>query len=175
MSMYPIQTYTMSAGQTNFVDFTNIPQQYEHLQIRYMTRDLENLTTRGMFLEVNLGGSWPGGKQHRVTTAGNGTSVGVDVRSVTNRFDWADIPGNSETANVFAAGIIDISSYSSSTKTKTMQVKNGYVNGSGTGMLYMQAMIWDSTAPITWLRIYSNNGYVNGSTLTLYGLSGQEI
>lgn len=176
MAMYPIATYTMAAGQTSYVDFASIPAIYEDLQIRYVTRDTDTCcTTRGMFMEINQAGFTSGG-QHRISTSGNGTSVSTSVSSsISNRFDWNDIPGGIATTSVFASGIIDISNYANTAQLKTIQIKSGYVNGSGTGMVYQQANLWPSTAAINHLRIYSNLGFANGSSLTIYGITKEEL
>ena len=173
--MYPIATYTAAAGQPVFADFLNIPQIYEDLQIRYVTRDTENLSTRGMFLEVNGGATFLRG-QHRITTTSNGTSVGIS-NSIGNstRFDWADIPGGSAVANVFSSGILDFSNYANTSQLKSIQLKTGYVDGSNVGMLYHGAMLWSNTAAITSLKIYSNQAFAVGSSLTLYGITGSEL
>jgi hypothetical protein len=128
-----------------------------------------------MFLEVNGGATFLRG-QHRITTTSNGTSVGVS-NSIGNstRFDWADIPGGPAVANVFSSGIMDFSNYSNTSQLKSIQVKTGYIDGSNTGMLYHGAMLWPNTAAITSLRIYSNVGFAIGSSLTLYGITGDEL
>jgi hypothetical protein len=176
MAMYPIATYTMAVGQLVYVDFANIPQIYEDLQIRYVTRDTDTCCpTRGMFMEINQAGFTSGG-QHKITTTGNGTTVGVsNSLSITNRFDWSDIPGGIAVSNVFASGLIDISNYSNTSQLKSIQIKNGYVDGSNTGMVFQQANLWPSTAAINHLRLYSNQAFVNGSSLTLYGITKEEL
>lgn len=175
MAMYPIATYTMAAGQPTFVDFLNIPQIYEDLQVRYVTRDTQALSTRGMFLEINGGASFLRG-QHRITTTSNGTSVGAsnDI-ATTTRFDWIDIPAGSAPANVFSSGIIDFSNYANTSQLKTIELKAGYVDGLNVGMLYHQAMLWSNTAAITSLKIYTNQAFAVGSSLTLYGITGSEL
>lgn len=176
MAMYPIATYTMAAGQPTLVDFFNIPQIYEDLQVRYVTRDTDGAqATRGMFLEINGGASFLRG-QHRITTTSNGTSVGVsNAIATTTRFDWIDIPGGGASANVFSSGIIDFSNYANTSQLKTIELKAGYVDGLNVGMLYHQAMLWSNTAAITSLRIYSNQAFAVGSSLTLYGITGSEL
>jgi hypothetical protein len=171
MAMYPIATYNMTSGGTNFADFLSIPQIYEDLHIRYVTRDIDNCCpNRGMFLEVN-GNSVTNNGSHRITTTGNGTSVGVTNTLNTGRFDWSDIPGGIAVSNVFATGIIDISNYSNTSQLKTFQLKGGYVDGSNTGMVYHGAMLWNSTTAISSLRLYSNLGFAIGSSVSLYGIT----
>jgi hypothetical protein len=170
MSMYPIATYTATSGGAGFADFLNIPSVYQDLHIRYTARDLEALSTRGMFMEIN-GNLVTGNGQHRITTTANGTTTGSTNTLSTGRFDWSDIPGNTAVSNVFSTGIIDVSNYSNTSQLKTIQLKAGYLDGSDTGMLYHGVMLWNSTAAISSIRIYSNNGFVLGSTLSLYGIT----
>jgi hypothetical protein len=170
MSMYPIATYTSVSGGPFFVDFLNIPDIYEDLHIRYTTRDSQSFSTRGMFLEIN-GNLVTGNGQHRITTATNGNSVGISNTLSTGRFDWSDIPGNTAVSNVFSTGIIDVSNYSNTSQLKTIQLKGGYVDGSDIGMLYHGAMLWNSTAAINSIRIYSNENLVLGSSISLYGIT----
>jgi hypothetical protein len=108
MSMYPIATYTSSSGGPFIADFLNIPNIYEDLHIRYVARDSQSFSTRGMFMEIN-GNLVTGNGQHRITTTSNGTSVGISNTLSAGRFDWSDIPGNTAVSNVFSTGIIDIS------------------------------------------------------------------
>jgi hypothetical protein len=41
--------------------------------------------------------------------------------------------------------------------------------------VYQQANLWPSTAAINHLRIYSNLGFANGSSLTIYGITKEEL
>jgi hypothetical protein len=170
MSMYPIATYTAISGGPNIADFLNIPNVYQDLHIRYTARDSQAFSTRGMFLEIN-GNLVTGNGQHRITTTSNGTATGSSNTLSTGRFDWSDIPGNTAVANVFSAGIIDISNYSNTSQLKTIQLKAGYIDGSDNGMLYHGVMLWNSTAAISSIRLYSNDSFVLGSTLSLYGIT----
>jgi len=86
MTMIPIATFTATTSALSNVDFSNIPQTYTHLQIRYSIRDTGAFTTRGGFLEIN-GNSLSGNAQRFIK--GNGSSPSTSNNTNITRFDWA--------------------------------------------------------------------------------------
>lgn len=156
-------------GQTNFVDFSNIPQNYKHLQIRYTARDTGAFTTRGLFLEVN-GNPISTNSEHYMF--GNASSVSTGNSTNIGRFDWDSVPAANASASIFATGVIDILDYSSSNKNKTFRTFHGLSDSSSATRLMLWSGMWNSQNPITLMRFYPNNAFAAGSRISLYGIRG---
>jgi hypothetical protein len=159
---------TLITSNTANVTFSSIPQTYRHLQIRYTVRDAASQTTNGMFLEYN--GNTVGGSNSQHNLRGDGSTSSGAWTNV-NRFDYTLLPANSSTANSFSAGILDLLDYSSTTKNKTTRVFHGYTV-SGSQQINLWSGMWNSTAAINQITMYTNNALVAGTRFSLYGIKG---
>jgi hypothetical protein len=151
----------VAAGGESSLQFTSIPQNYTHLQMRYYIRGSDagatafsNIYVNGFAYTTNYSGH---------TIESNGSTVGrasiVSGGGIGNLFS----PGVTSTANVFAAGIADVLDYTNTNKNKVVRVLHGH-DTSGGGQLL-------STAAVTSLGIF-NMTFVAGCRLSLYGIKG---
>ena len=166
-----IATVTVGAGDSQYIDFTSIPQTYTHLQIRGIARDSRAIS--GMGGEVRLWfNSDTASNYSSHIMYGNGTG-GYSGNYVSNAYIYCfDSVSNSSTANAFSGGLIDILDYTNTNKYKTTRsMGGGDINGSGVVGLYSGN--WRNTAAITSIRLSNTSGTYNHkqySSFALYGV-----
>lgn len=174
-AMFPIATVNVGSSGATFVEFTNIPQTYKHLQIRASIRGATADTAGQSWIRFN-----------NVTTnnyvwhGAYGTG-GAQPATENSMFSSKDAiysafrhPSNTAPAGLFGIGICDILDYTSTTKFKVTRSFSGYdANGSGQSRLYSGYMNSNTNA-ITSIRIQdqSGGGYTQFTKFELYGIKG---
>lgn len=171
MTMHHIATITADGVST--VAFTNIPQTYSHLQIRYSGRSLNGATTDFTYLRFN--NDLTSGNYASHWLAGDGATAFASNQTGQNYFYGTIFPGGTSTANLYGSKIIDILNYASTSKTKTLRLLGGF-DSNGTGAARLVSGVWLSTAALTSITCSVANAYdAAGSTLTLYGITNNPI
>jgi len=176
-NFFKIATVTASGGETS-LSFTSIPSTYKSLQIRGIARDTQaNTYARGLDMYFNADS---GGSSYAVhALIANGTNTFIFNNSASN-YQITGTPNagmmdSSAGANIFAANIIDVIDYSSTSKYKTVKMFTGGDNnlGTNTGRISISSALWMSTSAITGITLNSNEGgaFTAGTTFTLYGIS----
>jgi hypothetical protein len=167
--MEPIAT-NLLASTTASVTFSNIPQNYKHLQLRILGRTDRAVSLAGLAMRFN-GDTSTSYSDHNVNGDGATAASNGDV-SATYLF-LARYPGASATASIFGTGVIDILDYTNVNKYKTSRSLAG-VDLNGSGQVYLQSGLWMNTAPITSILIYADvsGSLVANSRFSLYGIKG---
>lgn len=161
----PIATITVPSGGMSSIEFTNIPQDYQHLQIRYIARAETN--NDGVWIRLN-GDTGTNYAVHRLS--GNGSAASAGAASSQAQTIAAYMALSTMTANVFAGGIIDILDYASTSKATTLRSLSG-ADSNGSGSIQMRSGLWTSTAAVTSIKIYEGSGDIaEHSTFALYGV-----
>lgn len=172
--MEPIATTLLSTTAAS-IDFTNIPQGYKHLQIRYLGQ-----TNRGTYgidnSKIQFNGdtgsnySW-----HILSGDGAGAFSGAGTSQTFIKSGDRDL-GTTTVANTFGVGIIDILDYANVYKYKTTRSLsgedlNGTVAGYGGGVS-LSSGLWMNTAAITSIKFTVANGtnFTTYSRFSLYGV-----
>lgn len=152
-------------GSSATITFSNIPQTYQHLQVRYLSR---GTTDNVMYLRIN---SDTGTNYSDHALYGNGTSAAT-LNDVSNTRIAQFRQSDSATTTQMGVGIIDIHDYTSTTKNKTVRALTGYdANGSGIVMLTSGQRM--NTSAITSLTFNVDGGFFSSnSTFALYGIKG---
>ena len=186
-----IQTANVGSGGEAYVEFSSIPQNYKHLQIRYVAQD--DRTTYGIDqLRMRMGSSntldtSSTGYVHHfargtgaITDSANYQSSGGDNDSVSINTGL----GTNVSTGSWGAGIIDITDYTSTSKIKVVKYLAGVdLNGDGTGRggvpgrIVFGTAMWrgtNSLNAVNILRFYPENGtkFSQYSRFALYGLKG---
>ena len=162
-----LETTVLSSSQSEIV-FSNIPQNYKHLQVRYLLRSdaaTTNLGNIGLTFNSDTGNNY---STH--TLNGTGSSVTSSAETSAARINIRDtIAGNSNTSGIFGSGVIDILDYSATTKNSTIRALAGGL-GVETDIL-LASGAWYNTNAITSLRIVdlSAANFVAGSRVSIYG------
>ena len=164
-----IQTVTVGSGGASSVSFTSIPSTYKHLQLRIFaqsTSTLNSLTSAvGQF-----NGDTSTANYVRHVVQGDGTNVASTATTAANGVTLSTVymPGN---ANTFGVGIADILDYTNTNKYKTTKALRGF-DGNSTGQVIFSSGAWLSTAAITSITFFSNDGFnfAQNSSFALYGV-----
>lgn len=161
-------------GSSGTITFSNIPQTYQHLQVRMMTRRTTAASdSSGMRTRMNANTSnytYHGlyGTGSTVAAFGGGTGV-------YNAMPSPETIGNSAAANILSVCIMDIHDYASTTKNKTIRTFEGY-DANGSGIVMLQSSVWIDTTAVTSIEIATNNPasiyWTSNSTFALYGMIG---
>lgn len=168
-----LATITAVGGETS-LSFTSIPSGYASIQIRALVRTLRALDGSDSMLVRFNSDSGTNYSTHQLY--GNGTSVG----RYASASDSSAIIQNTATvmdsslANTFAANIINIHDYASTTKAKTMRGFSGAEgNSASTGFLMgLPSAAWYNTSAITSITFTNSFGFKAGSVFSLYGIKG---
>ena len=151
-------------GTDATVTFSNIPQDYKHLQIRMAARGSYGVEDDYARMTFNTGGSYAG---HELI--GNGSTVTSVERVGGDYIAW--IGGNTMPANVFGAAIVDILDYSNTNKNTTARSLGG-VFGNTFKTIRLISFAWFSTAAVTQIQLKNaaNGNFKAGSRFSLYGI-----
>ena len=157
-AMIPIQTITASSGST--ISFTNIPQNYSHLQFRcYLNAtNISGNLTFNSDTGTNYAKHYLYGDGSSVTASGTASTAG-------NTYAWYA----STTANTYQASIIDILDYVDTNKYKTTRSMTG-CDFNGSGFVLFGSGLWMSTSAINTVTFGSNGTFAGASTIALYGI-----
>lgn len=166
-----IAVATVDSSGAPSITFSNIPQNYKDLQLRFITRNNRS----GQSVDaLNIKANGDGGANyanHRLQGDGStasssgGTSLGYAI--------FAQTPASIATAGIFGAGVIDILDYANTNKYKTFRTLSGY-DANGSGYVGLYSGLWQSTAAINSLTISSNDGsgVLQYTSFALYGIRG---
>lgn len=166
--MIPLATVAVTSA-TATVTFSDIPQTYEHLQIRGIMRDARTGTVNDMFVRFNsdTGSNYAA---HKLNGDGSSATAGA-LTTQTSAGDLTRFPTDSNTPSVFGAMIMDILDYSNTNKYKTIRVLGGY-DANGSGVVRFASGLWQSTSAVTSILIDSDGGvnWSQHSSFSLYGI-----
>jgi len=167
-AMFPLQVVTVGAAGASSVTFTNIPNTYAHLQIRYLGRSSQSATETGLNLRLN-GDTGSNYAAHYIF--GDGASASSGANTSQTSVNMLNISGASATANSFAVGVIDVLDYASTNKNKTIRQLMGW-DGNGSGRVALTSGLWFATpAAVTSVNLYPSSGsFAQYSQFALYGV-----
>ena len=163
-----IASYTGDTVSSSF-SFSNIPQTYKHLQIRYLG---QNIGASGGTIYARFNDISSTGYAFQYIR-GNRSSLSHTGSLTSNSFidELGRTYGN---PNVYMyTGIIDIYDYSNSSIKKAVSSFNGWDVGTG-GLVQMTSGISQSTAAITKITFTASAGstFNSNSWWGLYGIKG---
>jgi hypothetical protein len=169
--MEPIATQFF-ASSGGAVTFSNIPQNYKHLQIRGVLRStFANAGVSGTSVAFNGDTSNSNYSFHRIMGDGSGAS-GVTAYGVASTFEFI-IPmiNDSATSNSYSTFVCDILDYSNIYKFKTTRCLNGADLNNANGIVSLRTQGWFNTAPITSITITpSTSSFKANTRFSLYGV-----
>jgi hypothetical protein len=153
-----IASTTVGATSVPSITFSNIPQNYKHLQIRAVVKAV---SPTNIAFTTNLN-TWVGRHQWYFFSGNTGTSR----ETTDNQFIYND-------PNVFAVGIIDYYDYSNTNKAKTFRSQNGYQNGDTAGFYGLISGLETSTGAITSITLTGvTQNIIQNTIVSLYGIAG---
>jgi hypothetical protein len=163
-----ISSVTVGSGGAANIEFTSIPATYQHLQVRLVARSSRAQNTDGLSIRLN-GISTNTYAYHNLngdgssaTAAGSSSQPSVD--------DSIFLAANNLTSTIFAASVIDILDYASSSKNTTLRIFGGHDRNGG-GVVTVSSGLFASTAAVTSIRLFPAVGsFQEYSTAALYGV-----
>lgn len=169
-AMIPLMTTTLSTSAAS-VTFSDIPQSYEHLQIRAILKDNTN-STGATNIEMRFN-SDSGSNYTRHYFRGTGTAVDSGASTSDSKFTVGTaIQNGAGLTNMFGAMIVDIFDYTNTNKYKTVRALSGQdSNGAGTQGTWLQSGVWMNTNTLTSISLFSSSSNINTySSFALYGI-----
>jgi hypothetical protein len=168
---YQIASTNVGSGGVSSINFSSIPQDYTHLQIRIMSRSTTASTLSWSGLRLNGDSNSDNYKGHQLY--GDGSSAVSDAFGSASHLASFLTTGSSSTSGIFGVAIIDILDYNNTNKYKTIKVKQGN-DQNGSGYIIFHSGIWLSTSSITSMLFFDTNGgnYAQHSSFSLYGIKG---
>lgn len=166
-----IATAVVDSNEASSITFSNIPQNYKHLQIRGICRSTRSDFADGIAMTFNSDStsaySW-----HYYRGDGSGPSAGAGTNQ-SNILVSYDLTSASAPANDFGAFIIDILDYTSSNyKTSRHFVGN---DRNGSGAVGIASGNWRNSSTISSITLAPYWGAFNWvlySHFALYGVRG---
>jgi hypothetical protein len=164
-----IATSVVGVGGTSQILFSNIPQDYTHLQVRISCRSTTAAGLSWSRLRMNGDSTNANYKGHQLYGDGT-TAASTNFGSESGIAAFLTV-GSTGTANVFNAAIIDILDYNNTNKHKTIKVLQGNDTNGG-GYIIIHSGVWMSTSSINSLTFLDVNGgnYAQNSIFSLYGV-----
>jgi len=166
-AMIPLASTTGNSTAT-YIEFTNIPANYEHLQIRFMVRNTWGINAREEIAMRFNSDTATNYSYHGLE--GDGSSASANGSATQTFMGMGVLGGDSNTSGIFSIGIIDILDYANTNKYKTARSITG-LDANGSGWLWMRSGLWRSTDAINTIRLYSANGQ-NLKTYSHFALYG---
>ena len=150
---------------TNGIDvvFSSIPSTYKHLQVRFTSKSsTSSVSDTILRLNEDSGSNYA---WHELQ--GNGSGVGSFANTSQSLMRIATQPKSGDT-NMFAAGVVDILDYTSTSKNKTVRTLAG--NHSTDLRIHLYSGVWLNTSAVTSVRVGGPLGL--NSRVSLYGIRG---
>ena len=172
-SYYSISSVTVGAGGQSSIEFTSIPSDYTHLQIRGIAKWSDTSNDRTL-LKVELNGD-TGNNYARHLMGGNGSATFVDgVASTTARAGARVISSDAGFPNIFSVFVMDILGYTNTNKYTTVRTLGGFeTNGGNFQEVVLGSFLWQNTAAVTTVKLLLGSAnFAQYSQFALYGIKG---
>lgn len=175
-AMFPISAVTLTTN-TSSISFSNIPQTYTHLELRYILKGSTSASGDFTIIRVNGDGDINNYVTYHFTNAtGSAISNGGQLTGVEAGVRMGNITttmGSYSSTN-YATGIISIFDYKNTNKTTIIKTVNGYNNdaGSAGGMSIFTGLYLPTTAVTSFTISPNTNNLAVGSSVSLYGIKG---
>jgi hypothetical protein len=166
-AMIPIMTSTLGSAAAS-ITFSDIPQAYEHLQIRGIGRAANAVTDENLVIQFN---SDTASNYSLHNIYGTGAAAGTNASVNFTASYFARVSGASSTAGNFGIAVAEILDYTNTSKYKTIRSISGH-DQNGSGYVTLMSGNWRSTAAITSITIKndSSSNIASGSSFALYGI-----
>jgi hypothetical protein len=164
-AMIPIATTTVGSTSVSTITFSDIPQVYEHLQIRGTFLSSSNGSQIGLRLNSDSGNNYT-----RHNLYGDGGAAAAFAGTAQPNAVIFGLSVGTNTSNP-AVAIIDILDYANTNKNTTIRTLSGS-DWNGSGEVELNSALWINTNAVTSLTfiIGGGNTYSQHSRVALYGI-----
>jgi hypothetical protein len=157
---------------TSTITFSSIPQTYQHLQIRAITRNNRNDDgSQSTTMSLNGDTTFTNYRSHLLY--GGGTSAASESAQLSGYYGAIGFtPAANFLANTFSSQVIDLLDYTNTSKNKTVRTLWGTESNGGSSYAGMSSFLWMSNSAITSISIssYPSASFVQHSHFALYGI-----
>lgn len=159
-------------GSSGVITFSNIPQTYQHLQIRFIAKNSTTTSVADhLYLQAN-GLTTSTYYSHFMYGSGTAAFAGNFMTQPQVTIRDAIYRSNATYPNMFGVGIIDIHDYTNTSKLKTVRAFTGR-DGNGDGVVTLSSGVYPATSAITSLTLSSATGnFTTTTSFALYGFKG---
>lgn len=166
---YQIATSTASTGAVADFTFSNIPQDYTHLQIRGIVRT-NRADSNQDALRIRFNSDSGNNYAHHFLL-GNGSSASSGANTSISGILIDGVTVTNSAANSFGAFVIDLLDYKNTNKNKTLRSLSGREDNTS-GSAWFESGVWLNTSAITTVTIIPVTGssFVQYSSFALYGI-----
>lgn len=162
-----IATTTVGSGGAADITFSNIPQTYTDLVVKFSIRDTNNSASENIRVTYNGTG---GTAYSQRLLYGSGSAAQSFSSSSAAYYDYQYSTGAVATASTFGNGEIYIPNYAGS-NNKSASIDSVSENNATAAAAGLNAALFSSSAAITSIKLASPAGtFVQYSTATLYGI-----
>jgi hypothetical protein len=168
---FSIASYTGTGNPTS-ITFSDIPQTYQHLQLRILGRTVSTgLYGASVRLQMNNDTS-TNYARHLLYGDRSTASAGQATSQAFMAFSYFVSETSASTSN-YSASILDILDYKTTSKYKTVKGIGGWDSNSA-GTISIGSGLWLSSSAITSLKITfdSSSSMATDTSITLYGIKG---
>ncbi len=159
------------------IEFTSIPQTYEHLQLRISAR--QAIASESIECTIRLGtggGAVDTGNNyysHRINGWGTTENSGGGNALAYWKRLGPIVSGESVDAAQYGSGVIDIVDYANTNKNTTALAISGSALGATYSWIQFGSGLWDNAGAVDRIAIAASDysgDFVRGTEVTLYGL-----
>jgi hypothetical protein len=164
-----IATVTVGAGGASSITFSDIPQGYKHLQIRWIAR--ENTPGQG---DAEFQGRFNGdtGTNYKYHALFGDGSTPYSAHGGNTFFAAGRGVAASIGANIFGVSVMDILDYTNTNKNKVLRILSGW-DANGSGYIFLYSGLWMNTNAVTSITLFGDTGnFIQNSQFALYGIEG---
>jgi hypothetical protein len=166
-----IASFSVGSGGNGTITFSSIPSTFKHLQIRGISRS-NNAAVQNNSIGIRLNSDTASNyNSHYLSGDGSGSPIAQSFGNDSYMY----LPtggGNSATASVFGAFVIDILDYTNASKNKVVRSLSG-VDSNGSGNIRFASGLWMNTNAITTILIDGRGDtFLQYSSFALYGIKG---
>lgn len=160
-------------GSSDTITFSSIPSTYQHLQLRWIARDVSATAALESLLIRYNGVSTTSYAYHYIEANGSSVTAGGIGFSDTSWNLGNSMAKGGLASGIMAVGVIDIHDYASTTKLKTSRAFTGGDNNSTAGKVNLYSSLFNSTSAISSITIISGgSSFATTTQFALYGIKG---
>lgn len=164
-----IATVSAASGGSTSLTFTNIPQNYTHLQIRGVARNTSSANTEAFSVITFNGDTSNSYSSFDIYSQGSAVSQ-LSSYQVANAFG-PEAPNDGMPSNIYAGAVIDILDYNNTSKYKSFRTVTGFDNVTAVGYIFFHGSVYSQFAPISSITLTSSGtAFKSGTTFSLYGI-----
>lgn len=168
----PNGTYTLIASNTltgtaATVTFSNIPQTYTDLVVRWSARDTWADYASGIYITFN--GTTSSYSDTHLTGLNGAASAASSRNTGAARLEGFSTAGTA-TANTFSSGEIYIPSYTVSQNKPASTYTVAENNNANNAVIDVAAGLWQITSAITEVKFSARTNFNTGSSFFIYGV-----